>query len=104
MLRGVWFLRIVCGCRIFTLRLIDGTAADGLLNFIVEIFREQKIAGRGITHEDSAFVERLRVLNVVAHVSVPRGYLRRQHAAKTVDEVVGVDRIAVGPAAVMTQI
>src|SRR5256714_15276969 len=94
-----------CVGRVFTFGAVNCTAADWFRRkTVVEIFSQEKLARSWIAHEDRLFVVSLSVLQSVTQVSVTRRSLFCERAAKTVDEVVCVNRIAVGPTAIVAQV
>src|SRR2546423_4533433 len=91
-----------CIGRVFTFGAVNCTAADRFRRkTVVEIFSQEKLARSWIAHEDRLFVVSLSILQSVTQVSVTRRSLFCERTAKTVDEVVCVDRIPVGPTAIV---
>src|SRR5215510_11423849 len=85
--------------RVFAFCRIDRAAAERFWwRTLVEVFREQELTGFWIAHEDTGCVVSLCVLYIRRHVGIARGRLFRECASETVNKIVGVDRIAVGPA------
>ena len=62
-----------------------------------QILLQDIFAVGSILYENSAFVVRLGVLDLISQVSVPGGQFRRQAAAPGVDKIVCVHRALVGP-------
>src|SRR6185503_1634603 len=103
---SVWIgLRFFSRRRVFTLRRIDGAATEWHgREFIVKVLREEELARLRVAHKNLLLVKRLRVFYVHWKISVTRSSFFSQRAPETVNEVVRIDRIAVGPATVVSQV
>ena len=97
-MRLVWIGKIFAFCR------IDGAAAEWFRRrVLVEIFGQKKLTRFGIAHENALLIVGLRILEIRHQVGIARGRLFGEIAAETVNKIICVDRIAVGPASRVAQ-
>src|SRR5689334_14370827 len=97
--------RLLCIGKILALCRIERAATKWFgWRVWIEVFSEQKLTRLWIAHEHALFVVGLPVFQIERHRSVLRSRLFFERASETVNKVVRVDRIAVGPATGVAQV
>ena len=97
--------RLVRVWKIFVFSRIDWTAAEWLSGkTVVKISGNQELSCLRIAHKDALLVIGLSVPQIISKVRVARGGIFIKRTPETVNKVVRVDRIAVGPASILTQV
>src|ERR1043165_5092129 len=101
---GIW-CRIFSIRKVFALCRINRTAAERLSRkTLVKVFSQQELTRFRIAHKNSLLVVRLGVLDVGHQVSIARSCFFCEIAAESVNKIVCVNWIAVGPATVCPQV
>src|SRR5215203_2852346 len=98
-------LRLVSIGKVFSLDGINGTTANRFRRkTLIKVFGEQELPVVWIAYKYLLFVIGLRVFQIQSQGGIARGCLFSECAPKSINKIISVDWIAVGPTAILPQV